>query len=95
MANALNLSTWRAERARSLRFRLSWSTYQVPGQPRLHNETLSQLQAVAEPKELTPGQPRLHRVALSQENQPNNQPTNHPTNQNKNLYCFHSQENIM
>ena len=37
-----NPSTWKAEADDSLSLRPAWSTEQVPGQPGLHRETLSQ-----------------------------------------------------
>jgi hypothetical protein len=42
VAHAFNPSTWEAEAGRFLSSRPAWSTKWVPGQPRLHRETLSQ-----------------------------------------------------
>jgi len=41
VVNAFNPSTQEAEAGGSLSYRPAWSTKQVPGQPRLHRETLS------------------------------------------------------
>ena len=40
--DGLNPSTWEAEAGRSVSSRPAWSKEQVPGQPGLHSETLSQ-----------------------------------------------------
>jgi hypothetical protein len=40
--HAFNPSTWEAEAGGFLSLRPAWSTKQVPGQPGLHRETLSQ-----------------------------------------------------
>jgi hypothetical protein len=40
--HTFNPSTWEAEAGGSLSSRPAWSTKWVPGQPRLHRETLSQ-----------------------------------------------------
>jgi hypothetical protein len=42
VAHAFNPSTWEAEIGGFLSLRPAWSTEWVPGQPRLHRETLSQ-----------------------------------------------------
>ena len=42
MAHAFNPSTREAEAGGSLSLRPAWATEQVPGQPGLHTETLSQ-----------------------------------------------------
>lgn len=42
LAHAFNPSLWEAEAGGSLNARLAWSTDVVPGQPRLHSETLPQ-----------------------------------------------------
>lgn len=42
VVQAFNLSTQEAEAGVSLSLRPAWSTYQLPGQPTLHSETLSQ-----------------------------------------------------
>jgi hypothetical protein len=41
VAHAFNPSTWEAETGGFLSSRPAWSTEWVPGQPRLHRETLS------------------------------------------------------
>ena len=43
-AHAFNPSTWEAEAGRSLSLKPTWSIEQVPGQPGLHREILSQKQ---------------------------------------------------
>jgi hypothetical protein len=42
VAHTYNPSTWEAEAGRFLSSKPAWSTEQVPGQPGLHRETLSQ-----------------------------------------------------
>ena len=44
MVHAFNPSIWEAETDGFLSSRQAWSTELVPGQPRLHRETLSQKQ---------------------------------------------------
>ena len=44
VAHPFNLSTQETEPGRSLSSRSAWTTEQVPGQPGLHKETLSQEQ---------------------------------------------------
>jgi hypothetical protein len=41
VAHSFNPSTWEAEAGGSLSSKPAWSTKRVPGQPRLHRETLS------------------------------------------------------
>jgi hypothetical protein len=41
VAHAFNPSTWEAEAGEFLSLRPAWSTEWVPGQPRVHRETLS------------------------------------------------------
>jgi hypothetical protein len=42
VAHTFNPSTWEAEAGRFLSSRPAWFTQQVPGQPNLHRETLSE-----------------------------------------------------
>ena len=42
VAHAFSPSTWEAEAGEFLSLRPAWSTVWVPGQPRLHRETLTQ-----------------------------------------------------
>ena len=42
LGNAFNPSTQEAETGRSLSLRLAWSTEQVPGEPGIHRENVSQ-----------------------------------------------------
>ena len=45
VAHSFSPSTQEAEAGRSLSSRLAWATEEVPGQPELHTETLSQRMA--------------------------------------------------